>query len=245
MISGVMAFAAVVAGMAAAGCLVPAARLPRVSFVRADLLKLKLAAGLGCAAAGLMAGAVLPGRLGLLAAAAAPPAGFFAPDIWRARRDRRRRAEARRDLPALLDLLRLAVEAGASLSDALAEVGRRSTAPLARRWAAVAGQVAVGVPLADALERHRRELPMPELDALTASLGRAARHGAPLSDSLEAQARDARLARHRALQEGAAKAGPKIQLVVALLLVPSVMLLVAAGLLRALLAGETGHVMGF
>ena len=40
------------------------------------------------------------------------------------------------------------------------------------------------------------------------------------------------------MQEDAAKAGPKIQLVVALMLVPSVLLLVAAALAAALLGGD-------
>ena len=52
-----------------------------------------------------------------------------------------------------------------------------------------------------------------------------------------AQARDARFALARHAHEEAARAGPKIQLVVALLLVPSVLLLVAAALLAALVGG--------
>ena len=76
-----------------------------------------------------------------------------------------------------------------------------------------------------------------EIDAFTGALARAARHGAPLSDTLTAQAREVRLARRRAVQEEAARAGPKMQLVVALLLVPSVMLLVAAALITALTDG--------
>ena len=43
------------------------------------------------------------------------------------------------------------------------------------------------------------------------------------------------MALRRRVQEDAAKAGPKIQLVVALLLVPSVLLMVAAALASALL----------
>jgi tight adherence protein C len=80
-------------------------------------------------------------------------------------------------------------------------------------------------------------LPAPELRALVAALDRALRHGAPLADTLAAQARDARLAQRRQIEEEAAKAGPKIQLVVALLLVPSVLLLVAAALAAAMLDG--------
>jgi tight adherence protein C len=69
---------------------------------------------------------------------------------------------------------------------------------------------------------------------LVAALRRADRHGAPLGPTLAAQALDARANRARRAAEGAARAGPKIQLVVALMLVPSVLLLVAAALLPAL-----------
>jgi tight adherence protein C len=58
---------------------------------------------------------------------------------------------------------------------------------------------------------------------------------------LASQASRARHRRAQAMRDQAARAGPKIQLVVALLLVPSALLIVAAGLLaelgRAGLAG--------
>jgi tight adherence protein C len=198
----------------------------------------------GCAA-GLLTGVVLPGRTGLLAAAVAPVVGYFAPDIWRARRRAEFVSEVRRDMPALLDLLGVAVEAGLSLPEALVEVGRRSRAPLARAWGGVGAQVAVGVPLAEALDEHRRELRLAEIDSFAGALARAARHGAPLAETLAAQAREVRLARRRAIQEQAARAAPKMQLVVALLLVPSVMLLVAAALVSALSGGAGSALTGF
>ncbi|HEX8075130.1 MAG TPA: type II secretion system F family protein, partial [Thermoleophilaceae bacterium] len=105
-------------------------------------------------------------------------------------------------------------------------------------------EVALGVPLAEALDRTDRRLPLPEVRAVSAAIARAARHGAPLSETLAAQARDARLTRRRQIEEDAARAGPKIQLVVALLLVPSVLLLVAAALAAAMLDGgglPVGH----
>jgi tight adherence protein C len=73
-----------------------------------------------------------------------------------------------------------------------------------------------------------------------AAVERSRRHGAPLGETLAGQARAARLALARRIREDAAKAGPKIQLVVALLLVPSVLLLVASALLAAFLDGGTG-----
>jgi tight adherence protein C len=198
-----------------------------------------MAAKLGAAACGALVaaplGAVAPSRLGVLIALVGPPAGFLAPDLWLARRAAARARAVRHDLPAMLDLLRVTVEAGASLPESLAAVGRRADGPLAAEWRAAGRQVALGVPLADALRSMGEHLPLPEVSAFLGALERARRHGAPLAETLAAQARDARFALQRHVREEAARAGPKIQLVVALLLVPSVLLLVAAALLTALI----------
>lgn len=201
-----------------------------------DLMAAKLACAATGGASGLLLAASAPGRLGLLATAGGPAAGFLAPDGWLARRARERARDARSELPALLDLLRVSVEAGLSPGAALTEVGERTNGPLAAEWRVVGRETWLGVPLGQALERMNARLPLPEVQALTGALARAGRHGAPLGDTLAAQARDARLARRRRIEEQAAKAGPKIQLVVALLLVPSVLLLVAAALAAALMS---------
>jgi tight adherence protein C len=202
-----------------------------------EAMALKLGAAALGAPCAVPLGALLPGRLGLLALALAPVAGFLAPDLWLARRARERALAIRRELPAMLDLLRVSVEAGVSLGAALGEVGERTRGPLAREWRRVGREAALGLPLSASLAGLVRRAPLPEVEALSSALARAARHGAPLAATLESQARDARLARRRRIQEQAAKAAPKIQLVVALLLVPSVLLLVAAALAAALLGG--------
>jgi tight adherence protein C len=202
-----------------------------------EVMAAKLAAAVagGLAAAALSAPA--PGRLGLALVVAGPVAGFFAPDIWLARRAAERARRVRAELPVLLDLLRVSVEAGGSLPKALREVGARTRGPLAAEWRALGREVALGIPLEAALGGTVERLPLPEVRSLVAALERARRHGAPLADTLASQARDARFALARRAREDAARAGPKIQLVVALLLVPSVLLLVAAALVAALLEG--------
>ncbi len=181
--------------------------------------------------------ALAPGRLGVIVALAAPVAGFLAPDLWLARLAAERARRVRRELPALLDILRVSVEAGGSLPEALRSVGERSDGPLAREWRAVGREVALGVPLVDALAGLEERVPLPEVHALVGALERTRRHGVPLAETLAAQARAARFALARRIRDDAARAGPKIQLVVALLLVPSVLLLVAAALASALLDG--------
>jgi tight adherence protein C len=117
-------------------------------------------------------------------------------------------------------------------------VGSRHGGALAREWRAAAARIDLGVPQADALGRLVARCPVPAVSTLVAALRRAERHGAPLSDTLAAQAAEARAAHARRLHEQAAKAAPKIQLVVALMLVPSAMLLVAAALVASL--GSSG-----
>jgi tight adherence protein C len=205
-----------------------------------EMMWLKLAAALAGAGTGVIAGMLAPGRLGIVVAGAGPAAGFFAPDFWLGRRAAERARVVRRDLPGLLDLLRVSVEAGAPLADALGDVGARAAGPLAAEWRSVARQVRLGVGLEFALGALVERLPQPEIRALCAALERARRHGTPLGRTLAGQARDARLTLRRRVQEDAAKAAPKIQLVVALLLVPSVLLMVAAALVSALLGDGPG-----
>jgi len=204
-----------------------------------ELMAAKTAAALAAGGLGLALSAGAPGRLGMLLMVAAPAAGFLGPDAWLARLASVRARRVRRDLPLLLALLRVQIEAGASLRAALRELGERAAGPLAGEWAAVARETELGVPLRAALYEMEQRMPLPEVRTLVAALERSSRHGAPLGDTLAAQAREARFALARRVREEAARAGPKIQLVVALLLVPSVLLLVAAALAAALLNGGT------
>jgi tight adherence protein C len=203
-----------------------------------EVMAAKLASAVGGGFIAALLSAAAPGRLGVALAVAGPAAGFLAPDAWLARRAAARARRVRAELPALLDLLRVSVEAGSSLPNALREVGARTRGPLAAEWRALGREVALGVPLESALTGTVERLPLPEVRSLAAALERARRHGAPLADTLASQARDARFALARHAREEAARAGPKIQLVVALLLVPSVLLLVAAALVAALLDGR-------
>ena len=199
-----------------------------------DMMAVKGGAALVALLAGAPFAAALPGRLPIVAVLGLPPAGFFAPDLMLVRRIRRRARAMEAELPDLLDLLRISVEAGLPLGRGLGEVGRRHRGLLAREWARTADEVSLGVPSARALARLAARCPITGVAALVAAVQRTERHGAPLAETLAAQALQARAARARRIRERAARAAPKIQLVIALLLVPSVLLLVAAALLASL-----------
>jgi tight adherence protein C len=199
-----------------------------------EVMAAKLGAAPVAALAALTLLPVAPGRLGVALLAAAPCAGFFAPDLWLRARARARARVIEAEQADVLDLLRVAVGAGLGPWRALAEVGRRHPGVLAGELGAAARRVGLGVPPDAALARLERRCPAAGTRALTAALRRADRLGAPPGRALAALAEEARARQARRAAEHAARAGPKIQLVVALLLVPSALLLIAAALAPAL-----------
>lgn len=201
----------------------------------ADVMAAKVAATLAGVPVGLALGASAPGRLGVLVVIAAPLAGFLAPDVWLSRRARRRGEAMARELADVLDLLRVGLEAGLAVPRALEEVGRRRGGTLGAELTRAARRNALGVPRAQVLEELAARCPVPAVGDLATAILRAERHGAPLAGALSALALEARAESARRVRDAAARAGPKIQLVVATVLVPAVMLILAAALAQAFL----------
>jgi tight adherence protein C len=200
----------------------------------ADVMAVKAGAAIAGLAAAVAALALAPGRTGLLILVAAPAAAFLVPDATLRRRRRRRTKAIEAELADVLDLLRVAIAAGLAPQRALAEVGRRHPGVFAAELRRAAAQAALGVPRATTYDALERRAPAAGVPALVAALRRADRHGAALEPALAAEARAARARQAQRAAEQAARAAPQIQLVVALLLVPAVMLLVGAALTEAL-----------
>jgi tight adherence protein C len=200
----------------------------------AEAMALKSAAAAAAALLALLAAPSLPGRLGLVALAAGPALGFVALDLVLVRRARRRASLARAEAPELLDRVRMLADAGLAPAEALARAARGGSGPLSAELRALAAAARLGEGRAAGLERLRCALPVPEAQALAAAVVRCERHGVPLGPEVAALAAGARAERSRLVRDRAERAAPKIQLVVALLLVPAVLLLVAAGLLAGL-----------
>jgi tight adherence protein C len=81
-----------------------------------------------------------------------------------------------------------------------------------------------------AVDDLRRRVGGVELGALAAALERSRIYGSPLAEQLHLQATELRRETRRRIEERAARAAPKIQLVVALVLVPSVLLTILAAI---------------
>ncbi|MDX6646084.1 MAG: tight adherence protein [Miltoncostaeaceae bacterium] len=216
------------------------------------------AAGVGQAAAPAIeraraGGAQAAGALGIVAAAVAPPAivlvpalvagALIAPDRWLAGRARARRRAIVRQLPDLLDLLGICIESGMALDPALQLAVGRLPGALGDEVRATLRELALGTPRRAAYRGLADRAAAPELVQVVAALLQAEELGAPLSGAFAGQAEAVRAARRQGARDRAARAAPKIQLVVALVMVPAALLLVL-GVLVIELAHSIGGVVG-
>jgi tight adherence protein C len=195
------------------------------------VLLAKLAGAAGGGLAVWAAAPAAPGRLALLVAIGLPAAGFLAPDAVLEREARRRHRRLVAALPDALDLLAVSSSSGRSPATGLAEIARAGDGPLATELRIVSAELSCGTPLAAALRSLRARVPGSEVATLCAAIERSRRFGSPLADQLRRHATALRRDQRRVVEERAARAAPKIQLVVALVLVPSVLLMIAAGLI--------------
>jgi tight adherence protein C len=167
----------------------------------------------------------------------------MAPGRWIARRARARRAALAREMPDLLDLLGICVEAGMALDPALALAAERLGGVLGAEVATVLRDLSLGAPRRSAYRGLVERTGSPEVARAVGALLQAEELGAPLSRALQGQAEALRVARRQQARESAARAAPKIQLVVAMVMVPAVLLLVL-GILVIELSRQVGAVIG-
>ncbi len=194
-------------------------------------LGVKLAMAIAGGVVGLVAAPAAPGRTSLLVAIAMPAAGFVLPEALLERKARLRHRRLLAALPDVLDLLAIGSAAGRSPAAAFAEIARAGSGPLADELRIAVAELECGRSLADTLSALRERVPGSEVATLCASIERSRRLGSPLADQLRRQSVSLRRDQRRAVEEHAARAAPKIQLVVALVLVPSVLLMIAAALI--------------
>ena len=221
-------------GLAAAGL------APRLS--PAQLAHSRLA----LAQAGLAVGAALAvasPRTGIATALALAIAGYLGPVRWITLRARRRRGQIVRELPDLIDLVVICTESGMALDPAIRVAAERLPGELSTEITQTLRELDLGTPRRAAYVALSDRLGVAELTGLVGALLQAEELGAPIAGVLRRHAALLRTARTQDMRDHAARAAPKVQLVVALVMVPAA-LLVILGVLVIELAGQIGGVVG-
>jgi len=140
--------------------------------------------------------------------------------VWLDRRAARRRQAVVQSLPATLDLLVLAMEAGLSLDAAIREVVAEWHSAAGRELERVATLTQFGMNRGEALRQIADTLDLETLRRLAGRVGSAERLGSSLVLILRAEAEEARRERRTVASRKIAQAPTKILIPTALLILP-------------------------
>ena len=137
-----------------------------------------------------------------------------------------RQTSIRRDLPDVLDLLVISVEAGVGLEGAIEVVGKHFDSPLSHELNRMLREMELGVPRRTALQNMRRRIDIPEVSTFVLSLVQADALGMPLGRVLRTQANEMRSKRRQWAREKAAKLPVKILFPMFLFIFPALFVVV-------------------
>lgn len=186
---------------------------------------------------------VIVNPLGIVIGGLLAVAGYFGPLRWVQVRARQRRRQVVRELPDLIDLVVICTESGMALEPSLRLASERLPGVLAIEVGQTLRELDLGTHRRDAYVSLAQRLGVPQLTGLVGSLLQADELGAPIASVLTRQGELLRSARTQDIREHAARAAPKVQLVVAMVMVPAA-LLVVLGVLIIQLIGQIGGVVG-
>lgn len=168
--------------------------------------------------AGTARGVSLPvAALALLIAAVG---AAIARDHWLTRAATRHQKEMVAELPAVAELLALAVSAGEGPMAALERVARTTTGAMTSQINDALAEIRSGTPMVVALERLAGRSSEPAVGRFAEGIAVAIDRGTPLADVLRAQAQDARETARRELMELGGKKEIAMMIPVVFLVLP-------------------------
>lgn len=220
--------------LAAAG-LAPALGVSQLAQARLALAQVGLASGAGIATASM--------RLGVVSAIVLAIAGYAGPARWVVVRARRRRRRIMRELPDFIDLVVICAESGMALDGAIRIAAAQLPGELSLEISATLRELDLGTPRREAYMALSDRLGVAAVTGLVGSLMQAEELGSPVASVLRRQGALIRSSRTQDMREHAARAAPKVQLVVAMIMVPAA-LLVILGVMVIELVGQIGGVVG-
>ncbi len=168
---------------------------------------------------------------------------WFWMDVWLRSVISRRQQRIDRELPDFLDVLSVTVSAGLNFRAALERVSATGEGPLAAEMRTVLREMDIGVPRRRAFTNLRNRNEAEALGSFVTAVLQAEELGVPLSHALTEIAAEVRRGFAQDVRRRAAKAGPKVSLVVTVTIVPAAMLLIGSSMVLANLE-SFGEVFG-
>jgi tight adherence protein C len=176
----------------------------------------------------VMVSGAMPPAIGILVALGGAAIGYIAPDFFINSRTRGRREQMQMELPNVLDLLCVSVEAGLGFDAAVSKLSERMVGPLVDEFGLVLHEMRIGESRSDALKSLSERVDVPEVSQFARAIIQADQLGIALSRILRVQSHDMRVRRQLAAEEKAMKAPVKMLFPTVIFVFPS-MFVVALG----------------
>jgi len=151
--------------------------------------------------------------------------GFFFPQLWLQGRINARQKDIRKAMPDALDLLTICVEAGLGFEAAMSKVSEKWQNELSVALLRAIREIQLGKARRDALRDMADRIGIPEMTSFVAAVIQSEILGVSLAKILRIQSDQMRIKRRQRAQEEAGQAPIKMILPLALLIFPSIFII--------------------
>lgn len=190
------------------------------------IVALKAVAAIGGSGVGLfLVSAASPdARWAVVLVGGLAAAGCYLPNAALHQLSYNRTQRIARDLPDVMDMLTISVEAGLAFDASLASVARETSGPLSQELRRVTRELQVGTGRSAVFEALADRTDVPELRGFSTSVLHATTDGLPLAGILRSQAAELRVRRTQAAEEAAQKVGVKIMVPLIFFIMPALLI---------------------
>ena len=170
--------------------------------------------------------------------------GFVFPQLWLQSKINSRQTEIRKAMPDALDLLTICVEAGLGFDAAMAKVSEKWENHLSVGFARAIREVQLGKTRRDALRVMAERMGIPEMTSFVAAVIQSEILGVSMAKVLRIQSDQMRMKRRQRAEEAAHQAPIKMLVPMALLIFPSIMIILMVPALFQIMGVFGGSTLG-
>jgi tight adherence protein C len=172
-------------------------------------------------------------------------AGFYMPEMLLKSKIDRRQKNIRRALPDALDLLTICVEAGLGFDGAMNKVHEKWDNELSLSFGRAIREVQLGKLRREALRDMADRVGIPEMTSFVAAVIQSEQLGVSMAKVLRIQSDQMRIKRRQRAEEEAHQAPIKMLIPMALLIFPSICIVLMTPSILRLLQSDLGRMFGF
>ncbi|MBN1114014.1 MAG: type II secretion system F family protein [Oligoflexia bacterium] len=153
--------------------------------------------------------------------------GWFYPGLWINGVIKTRKEQIKREMPFVVDLLTLCVEAGLDFQGAMGKVVEKGQkGPLRYEFETVMQEIKIGATRSEALKSMAQRIDLKEISSFVSILVTAERMGSPIGDVLRSQSDSIRHERFMTAEKKGGEASTKILIPMAVFILPAVFIVI-------------------